>query len=150
MPIDPFKCCPQGIISFRLHVDKLPKPPRKNPQRFPHNKREFFFFVLFFFCMLSANHPIQSAMSADAGWAHPAPVVHYLVQNLKKGNQARPDSPVACHPPKDDVTEWKQGHDLNMSERVKEEFTSIYRSNSGARLLFPHVDKRKDGIWEVF
>lgn len=72
-------------------------------------------------------------MSACAGWAHPAPVVHYLFQNLKKGNQARPDSPAACHPPKDDVTEWKQGHDLNMSERVEEEFNSIYRSNGVVR-----------------
>lgn len=113
-------------------LTNCPSLPEK-PAALPTQQKGIFFCS--FFCVLSANHPIQSGMSAGAGWAHPAPVVHYLVQNLKKGNQARPDSPAACHPPKDDVTEWKQGHDLNMSEWVKEEFNSIYRSNSGARLL---------------
>lgn len=55
--------------------------------------------------------------------------------------------PAACHPPKDDVTEWKQGHDLNMSERVEEELNSIYRSNSSA--LLSRVF-RIDGTCEVF
>lgn len=113
-------------------LTNCPSLPEKHAALLTQQKGIFF---CSFFCVLSANHPIQSGMSAGAGWAHPAPVVHYLVQNLKKGNQAQPDSPAACHPPKDDVTEWKQGHDLNMSEWVKEEFNSIYRSNSGARLL---------------
>lgn len=124
MPIALSKCFTQGIIRISLDVDKLPKPHRK-PAALPNTTKVFFFLSFCDVCEptnLKRNVGLRRLSSSSAR----RPL---FISNLKKGNQARPDSLAACHPLKDDVTEWKQGHDLNMSERVEEEFNSIYRSN---------------------